>query len=222
MCYHYVMQLESDAHYHLSVKEPSVLLTFDSSLAESAFPASFSRGWNLAIFNWFAHKIFFFLGVQLSDKTGEVVVLEVFGQNIFSEPRHIPNHETLVALTPRNHCIGRRIIHHGICLTQKRRWRVRDRLSTGALVNSDHVSRTILRKISHSVLTNQIQAWVNLQSAKSEAQGDWLRGQFALQLEIQAWVKEAQRDRRRGSTGVQTSRAKKICGKAAPAFAQAK
>nr|GMD82424.1 hypothetical protein Iba_chr13fCG7950 [Ipomoea batatas] len=60
------------------------------------------------------------------------------------------------------------------------------------------------------------------QSAKSEAQGDWLRGQFALQLEIQAWVKEAQRDRRRGSTGVQTSRAKKICGKAAPAFAQAK
>nr|GME08575.1 arginine--tRNA ligase, cytoplasmic-like isoform X1 [Ipomoea batatas] len=69
---------------------------------------------------------------------------------------------------------------------------------------------------------HQIQAWVNLQSAKSEAQGDWLRGQFALQLEIQAWVKEAQRDRRRGSTGVQTSRAKKICGKAAPAFAQAK
>ena len=44
-----------------------------------------------------------YVSVQLPDKAGEVAVLEVFRQKICLELWDIPDHETVIAATPRHH-----------------------------------------------------------------------------------------------------------------------
>lgn len=66
-----------------------------------------------------------YIGVQLPHKTGEVIVLEVLGQQVPGELRRVPNNEAVVSGAPGHNRVGRRVVHHVIRLAQERRWRVR-------------------------------------------------------------------------------------------------
>lgn len=65
-----------------------------------------------------------YISVKLSNKAGEVIVLEVFGQKVFSELGRIPDDEAVIRSTPRNNVIGSRIIHHIVSLDQEGRWSI--------------------------------------------------------------------------------------------------
>lgn len=65
-----------------------------------------------------------YISIQLPDKAGKVVVLEVLGEQIFGELRGIPNNKAVASLTPRNDRIGDGIIHHFIGFGEKGRGRI--------------------------------------------------------------------------------------------------
>lgn len=65
-----------------------------------------------------------YISIQLSDEAGKVVVLEVLGQQIFSELRGIPNNKAMASLIPRNDRIGDGIIHHFIGFGKEGRGRI--------------------------------------------------------------------------------------------------
>ena len=69
-----------------------------------------------------------YISIELSDEAREVIMLKKSGQQIPGKLRWIPYSKTLIALTPRNNWIRRRIIHHLIRLCKKRRQRVRTAL----------------------------------------------------------------------------------------------
>lgn len=74
-----------------------------------------------------------YIGVELSDEAGEVVVLEVLGEKMLRELGRVPNHEAVVASAPRDDRVRRRVVHHVVCLAQERRWGARgarDRISS--------------------------------------------------------------------------------------------
>lgn len=48
-------------------------------------------------------------------------MLEIFGQDVFGEFGDIPNNEGVAVLTPRDHAVGGRVIHHVVSLAQE--WR---------------------------------------------------------------------------------------------------
>ena len=73
---------------------------------------------------WIIHT---YISVELPDKAGEVVVLEVLWQKLFSELRHVPDNEAVVPATPRHNLVGQWIINHIVGLAQKRRNRVHHR-----------------------------------------------------------------------------------------------
>lgn len=54
-------------------------------------------------------------------------MLEVFGQEVSSELRRVPNNKAVVRWTPRHNRVRRRVLHHVVRLAQKRRRRVRAR-----------------------------------------------------------------------------------------------
>jgi hypothetical protein len=62
------------------------------------------------------------IGVELPDKAGEIVVLEVIGQQVSSELRRSPYHESGVVFSPRDNVISGGIVHQLISLGQKGRW----------------------------------------------------------------------------------------------------
>ena len=70
-----------------------------------------------------------YIGVQLPDKTWEVIVLKESRQQIPGKIRRIPHSETSVTGTPGNNGISGRIIHHLISLCQERRQGTRTSLS---------------------------------------------------------------------------------------------
>ena len=53
-----------------------------------------------------------YIGVELSDEAGEVVVLEVAREQIACEPRGTPNYKRGPAFVPRNHFVCVWIVHH--------------------------------------------------------------------------------------------------------------
>ena len=63
------------------------------------------------------------ISVELADEAGEVVVLEILGQQILGELRGVPHHEAVVLRPPRNDRVRRRIVHHVVRLAQERRRR---------------------------------------------------------------------------------------------------
>jgi hypothetical protein len=65
------------------------------------------------------------IGVELPDEAGEVVVLEVLGQQLLGEFRRVPHDEAGAAGAPRHHAVGRRVLQHLVGLDQERRRRAR-------------------------------------------------------------------------------------------------
>jgi len=55
------------------------------------------------------------ISIELSDKTGEIVVLEIPRENKPGELLGVPHHETLPNGTPRNYWVQHPIIHQIIC-----------------------------------------------------------------------------------------------------------
>nr|GMD58645.1 hypothetical protein Iba_chr11fCG7550 [Ipomoea batatas] len=52
-----------------------------------------------------------YIGVELAHKAGEIIVLEIAGQQILSEFGGFPNDEGGAAVAPRYHVVGGRIVH---------------------------------------------------------------------------------------------------------------
>lgn len=62
-----------------------------------------------------------YVGVELSDEAGEIVVLEISGEKKASELRGVPNDEAGVGGAPRNDVVGGGIVHHVVRLQEERR-----------------------------------------------------------------------------------------------------
>lgn len=65
-----------------------------------------------------------YISVQLANKAGEVIMLKILRQKLFSELSKIPNNEAIVIITPRDDFIGGSIVHHIIRLHEERRRRI--------------------------------------------------------------------------------------------------
>ena len=65
-----------------------------------------------------------YIGVQLSNEAGKVVVLEIFGQEISGKLWWAPYYESATILSPRDHGICGRVIHQvvGFCEEGSRHW----------------------------------------------------------------------------------------------------
>lgn len=61
------------------------------------------------------------IGVELPHEAGEVIVLEVLGEEDALEIVGIPHHEAVARIVPRHHRVGGRIVHHVIALAEE--WR---------------------------------------------------------------------------------------------------
>lgn len=59
------------------------------------------------------------VGVELADEAGEVVVLEVVGEEVTGELRRPPNDKGGVVFTPRDDVVGAPIVNQLIGLGQK-------------------------------------------------------------------------------------------------------
>lgn len=56
------------------------------------------------------------VGIELSDKTREIVVLEVIWEQISSKLRRAPHHKSGTILSPRHYVIGNRVVHQVVSL----------------------------------------------------------------------------------------------------------
>lgn len=67
-----------------------------------------------------------YIGVQLSNEAGKVVVLEIFGQEISGKLWWPPYYESATILSPRDHGVCGRVIHQvvGFCEEGSRHWSV--------------------------------------------------------------------------------------------------
>lgn len=72
------------------------------------------------IMQWFAY-----ISIKLSDKTGEVIVLEVCWEQISSKLWRIPHNKAMASMTPRNNGICHRVLDHFIRLCKERCWCIR-------------------------------------------------------------------------------------------------
>ena len=79
--------------------------------------------------------------VELPDEAGEVVVLEVLGQQVPREVRRVPHHEAGAAGAPRHDVVGRRVLHHLVGLDEERRRRARPASATAVRVGTLHAGR---------------------------------------------------------------------------------
>lgn len=61
------------------------------------------------------------ISIELPDKAGEIVMLEVLRQKQYRELRHVPDNKALVPAAPRHHLVGQWIVNHIVCLAQKGR-----------------------------------------------------------------------------------------------------
>ena len=61
-----------------------------------------------------------YIGVELSNKAGEVVVLEIFWKQILCKIRMLPHHKSVPTFTPRYHLVRPLILHQLIRLRQER------------------------------------------------------------------------------------------------------
>lgn len=62
-----------------------------------------------------------YVGIELPDEAGEVIVIEVFGEKNLCELWWIPYDETVAVSTPRDDWIGGGIVNHVIGLAEERR-----------------------------------------------------------------------------------------------------
>ena len=61
-----------------------------------------------------------YIGVELANEAGEVVVLEVVGKKVPGELGGSPNDEGGVVFAPRDYVIRGGIVHQLVCLGQER------------------------------------------------------------------------------------------------------
>lgn len=66
-----------------------------------------------------------YISIKLPHEAGEIVVLEVFGEQILFKTPRIPNNEAGIVQPPRNNGVRGGIIHHVIRLREERRRRIR-------------------------------------------------------------------------------------------------
>jgi hypothetical protein len=62
-----------------------------------------------------------YIGIELTNEAGEIVMLEIGWKKNASEFRGIPNDETVIGRAPRNDLICAGIVHHIIRFLKKRR-----------------------------------------------------------------------------------------------------
>lgn len=61
------------------------------------------------------------IGIKLADEAGEVVVLEIGGEEGASELGRVPDHEAVLGVAPRHDVVRGRVVHHVVRLHQERR-----------------------------------------------------------------------------------------------------
>lgn len=64
-----------------------------------------------------------YIGVELTHKTGQIVVLEILGEHILGKLGGFPHHKTGAVVVPRHHIVAAPILHQLVRLPQKRRHR---------------------------------------------------------------------------------------------------
>lgn len=62
-----------------------------------------------------------YVGIELTDEAGEVVVLEIGREKEASELGRVPHDEAVVGRAPRNDVVGGGIVHHVVGLQKERR-----------------------------------------------------------------------------------------------------
>jgi len=87
-----------------------------------------------------------YIGVELPDEAGEVVVLEVVREEVAGELGRAPHDEGGVVLAPRHDVVGAGVVHQLVRLGQERR---RHRLRVRALHRHHHLAAP-LHKESHA------------------------------------------------------------------------
>jgi hypothetical protein len=60
-----------------------------------------------------------YVGVELANEAGEVVVLEVFWEQIASELSGTPNYEGRSVVVPGNEFVNARVLHQLVCLGEE-------------------------------------------------------------------------------------------------------
>ena len=59
------------------------------------------------------------IGVELPDKTGEIVVLEELGQKDYGKGLWIPHNEAVVPRAPGNYMVSGRVINNVVCFCEE-------------------------------------------------------------------------------------------------------
>lgn len=70
-----------------------------------------------------------YVGVKLPHKAGEIIVLEILGEQIPGKLRLVQHHEARIRGAPRDHGVRRGVVHHVIGLDEERGRGVRIPLS---------------------------------------------------------------------------------------------
>ena len=60
------------------------------------------------------------IDIELTDEAGEVVVLEIVGEECEGELGHVPYDEAVAAFGPRDDGVGGGVLHHVVALVQER------------------------------------------------------------------------------------------------------
>lgn len=77
-----------------------------------------------------------YIGIQLTNEAGEIVVFEVFGEKGTWKLRRVPHDEAIVRWAPRDDRVARRIFHHVVGLAEEwRRWSVGVKQRSGMRVS---------------------------------------------------------------------------------------
>ena len=61
-----------------------------------------------------------YIGVELANEAGEVVVFEIVGEKVPSEFGGSPNDEGGVVFAPRDYVVGGRVLYKLVCFCKKR------------------------------------------------------------------------------------------------------
>lgn len=56
-----------------------------------------------------------YICIELANKAGEIIVLEMLRKQLSSKLSGVPNHETVIRIAPRDNLVRGRVINHVIC-----------------------------------------------------------------------------------------------------------
>lgn len=92
-----------------------------------------------------------YVGVKLPHKAGEIIVLEILGEQIPGKLRLVPHNEARTRGAPRDHGLRRGVVHHVIGLDEERGRGVR--IHPSALHSSAKI-RAKFRNVNRSAIAS--------------------------------------------------------------------